>query len=282
MVVFARPRHEYSSYVDFWRLVELSGYPVCYVDQIDLTADEVFVTAPLNGDFLETIAYRKSTLQRPQRARLVLWYLERPDSLGTPLSASSIQQLNSENLRHVDHLWVSDRHLASLDDRTTFAVLGGHPGLLETASEAGQPDFDYAVMSYITRRREKILSNLWDLRLAPNSWGVERSRALSRTKVMLNIHQTEAPLVEPLRFALSAAYGLTLVSEYCADPFPLVPGTDFVMCGYDGLAQATRDWVKNPEARRLQDRLRGKLTSEWTFRRGVESALKEMLSAPRQ
>ncbi len=35
-ITFVKTRHVYDSYTDFWRLVELSGFPTIYYDELDL------------------------------------------------------------------------------------------------------------------------------------------------------------------------------------------------------------------------------------------------------
>src|SRR5207248_3585397 len=99
---------------------------------------------------------------------------------------------------YVDRVWVSERFLGSLDPASSFTVLGGHRGLEERC--ASSETFDYAVMSYLNPRRSAVLSHLGDFSMAPNAWGHQRAATLSSTRCMLNIHQTDAPVCEPLRF----------------------------------------------------------------------------------
>lgn len=61
---------------------------------------------------------------------------------------------------------------------------------------------------------------VWNTAVAPNGWGVERHRRLQQSKFMLATHQDGFPYIEPLRFALAAAYGLLVLSEYCEDLHP--------------------------------------------------------------
>ena len=34
---FVRTRYDYDSYADFWRLVRISGFPVRYVDEMNVS-----------------------------------------------------------------------------------------------------------------------------------------------------------------------------------------------------------------------------------------------------
>lgn len=92
---------------------------------------------------------------------------------------------------------------------------------------------------------------------------------------MANIHQTPAPITEPLRFALAASYGLPLLSETCVDPWPLTEGREIFMASYEQLPNMIHEWLKRPDLNSLGDALRRKLVEEWPFRRGVEAAMKE-------
>jgi hypothetical protein len=36
-IIFARTRWNYESYVDYWDLVELSNFPIVWLDEMDLS-----------------------------------------------------------------------------------------------------------------------------------------------------------------------------------------------------------------------------------------------------
>ena len=55
-IIFAKPVRHYDSYTDFWRLVELSGFPTIYVNEIDITKPGIYITSPMNGDYIEHMA----------------------------------------------------------------------------------------------------------------------------------------------------------------------------------------------------------------------------------
>jgi len=46
---------------------------------------------------------------------------------------------------------------------------------------------------------------------------------------MVNVHQDDWLVIEPLRFALAAAYAIPIISEWVHDPWPYMPGAQMVM-----------------------------------------------------
>ena len=67
-IIFARPRHHYDSYTDLYRLIELSGYPLIYFDEIDPVSDNLYVMTIVNGENMHG--------WHQPRAKIVLWDLE--------------------------------------------------------------------------------------------------------------------------------------------------------------------------------------------------------------
>lgn len=67
-IIFAKTRHVYQSYDDFWRLVALSGFETCYVDEIDHNRDATYIFTPTNGETLN--GWDRG------RARIIWWDLE--------------------------------------------------------------------------------------------------------------------------------------------------------------------------------------------------------------
>lgn len=268
-IVFVKTRHEYDSYRDFWKLVELSGFDTCFTEQMDLSADVIYITTPINGDFRPHIKHARSILSGPQQARVVWWNLERPDSDGSPHISTIVDEL----LEYCDAIWVSDRYYASLDSRMQYVVLGSHEKLC-ISTEKIPTEYDYTHQSYAWGRRDAIYVPLrrHGLKEGPNSWFEERDKVLRSSKLMLNVHQTPMPIGEPLRFAVTAAYRMPMVSEKMNDPYPLVAGHDYVDVHFDRLVDVIRletnghlnlPWIGN--------NLYNRLCVEWPFRRGVEA-----------
>jgi hypothetical protein len=230
--IFARTRYSYDSYSDFWTLVELSGFSTCFVDEIDLQSENTYIVTPVNGELRPHITHRRTLGE--QRARIIWWNLERPDSVNKMVPggwAGAVRANLDDILKYVDEVWVSDRYYASYDpDRLRFVPLGSHAGLA-THSRRSDFTYDVALMACMVPRREGIVHELKrrGLRIAPNAWGPERDWILAETAVMLNTHQHEtwAPIGEPLRIALAAANCMCLVSERLGDPWPLESFLDF-------------------------------------------------------
>lgn len=214
-ITFVRTRHKYDSYTDFFRLVELAEFPTIYVDEVDVSQHGVFIVAPMNGEWRPHIDNQEG---RIRNAHLVLWNLERPS--GSSGSIGYYGEANRDLIynRHVDEVWVSDRRLA---DETTlrYVTLGSHKDLGAVGS-IEEKHYSLVHMSYVVPRRETILKEFVDKRMAPNAWPPQRHNILKKSKFAVNIHQDQHPFQEPLRFALFAAYGLPIISETILDSFP--------------------------------------------------------------
>lgn len=216
MIVFAKTRHHYDSYTDFWELVRLSGFDTCYVDEIDRRLPNFYIFSPWNG---EADPHLKTLGEGP--GRIAWWCLERFDAMSVPY----IQALDQADPL-VDEMWVSDRWIASLDPRLRHITMGSHPGLGNTPLA---PEYDFTHQSYAWGRRAIMYKSLKKKGLTegPSAWGPQRDAVLRRSRLMLNLQQYPDPVTAPLRFALAAAYHLPVVSETIRDPYPLA---DLITC----------------------------------------------------
>jgi len=223
-IVFAQTRYSYDSYTDYWKLVGLSGFPTCYVDEVNFSREAVYIVSPLNGEWKP---HRDAHRDDNYRARVVWWCLERP---GGSYGMAAYRQGCKEALDdwYFDEVWLSDKYLVfhMHDDRVRFVILGSHPGLGTT--EKGPREYDFAHMSYQNGRRNHICAQFTkrNIRMAPNGWGDERKKALCESGFMLNVHQDDFPALEPLRFSLAAAFGLPILTEACSDAYPYTRGGD--------------------------------------------------------
>ena len=269
-VVFAKTRYAYDSYRDFWKLVELSGFDTCFVDEIDLPLDIVYITTPVNGELRPHMDHRRSILKGPQRAKIIWWNLERPDSDGQP----PITDVITDILRYVDAVWVSDRHYASLDKRMHHVVLGSHAGLCRD-HEPYPAQYDYTHQSYVWGRREAIFFPLRmsGLREGPNGWFEERDCTLRSSRLIVNVHQTKALIGEPLRFAVTSAYRMAMVSETLADNYPFVPSHDHIQASFENLVETVRSSLGRNDLAEMGRNLFHRLCVEWTFSRGVREGI---------
>ena len=269
MITFAKPRTRYDSYIDFWRLVELSGFPICHEDEVKLGEDGIYVVCPNNGEW----TYYVDQFKDETKARVYNWNLERPGN-------SSIDDYiysNDELIRkgYYSGIIVSDRALAKRANFIHIPV-GLHEGL-GTPGEYDDKEYDAIHLMCPSYRRGDWFSSGWGpksevkgLKVATNCWGEERHEKLRRTRFMVNIHQDDHKIIEPLRFTLAAAYGLRIVSEVSDDFYPydecngvLIPDGDYraPFMSYDEVAY------------RLGLYFRDKMLADFPFRLCVEKGL---------
>ena len=248
-ITFARTRYDYKTYSDYYKLVELSGFPVCYVDEINAQdASQCYIFSPKNGEIGEW---------HDAKAKIIHWNLERdpyPPTIG------------------VAETWCSDATLARKCN-ARYVVMGSHPRLCVSNSEAPVlPEYDFAMLSYMTNRRSLVRDRLLQrgLTFAPNAWDMERHKILKRSRTMLHVHQDQDKwYLAPQRWCIAAAYHLPLITEALEDPGAF--GKDVMVSRmFSDLCYL------NGEVTRLQaygDALYQFLCVERTFRKCVESAV---------
>lgn len=267
--IFCRTRHNYGSYVDFWRLVELSGFPCIYVDQIDPHSNNTYIVTPLSGEWHDG-------WQDP-RATIILWDLEwRLEGLPVDYMGTNAPGINVPG---VERIWASDRWYAEAIG-AEYVLLGSHPGLAEGYTEnSNGKTFDAAVMAYLgPYRRNNMVNRLRDagVTIAPNGWAQERHDILRASRSMVHIHQWDnIQTIAPLRWALTAAYELPLISETVIDGGVFGYG-HMLLTDYANMERFVPMWVRRNEAHILADygrALHQLLCVERTFRRCVEAGL---------
>lgn len=258
-IVFARTRHTYESYADYFRLIELSGFPLIYIDEIpqEGVKDNVYILTPANGEWQHGIQTDGKVIHYQLE-----WCTHPNDSPISPPGTSETWSMDK---------WQSERIGAR------YVPIGSHPGLVhEPLHGRCQPDYDVALLSYMTNRRKQAAYdlNMRGLRIAPNGWGSERHHILRRTSAMLHIHQhDDVPGVAALRLALAAAYQLPVITEACAD-YGIFTHTHLLMSDYANLADFVQMWTRRNEARILEDygrALHSLLCVEKTFRKVIEA-----------
>lgn len=263
-ITFAKTRYVYDSYTDFWRLVELSGYPTCFIDEVEWDSSRLYITAPMNGEL------KSMTIPENRRCKIALWNLERPGgSGGLPNYVLDNAELIERGF--IDEVIVSDKQLAR-DTGFKYVPVGGHPGLGEVCNDKV---YDVVhLMCYSPRR------GMWfdypnnrqyvrGVTVAPNGWGTARHNSLRLSRFMLNIHQDDFQYMEPLRFALAACYGLPIVSETVIDWWPYVGYYQQFRLGDE--VDVIKQMLNSPEYWAIVSReLHYCMTIDWTFRRGLE------------
>lgn len=248
----------YRSYVDFFKLVELAGYPLIPLSQLNPHSDNTYIITPLNDEWLDGWV-------KPS-AHIIHWELEwRTDwraEVNTPPGVAEVWTVDKWYAEQIGARYVpmgSDKRLNAYDGDLSPAVA-----------------FDVSLLSYQTGRRQVITQQLKykGLILAPisNLWGYARSMALLQSRVMLHVHQHDhMQTVAPLRFALAAAHGLPIISETINDR-GIFGYSAMVESDYKYLAAFTADMLKDkPLLADYARALHGLLCEEYTFRKVVEA-----------
>lgn len=222
-VIFARPRYEYGSYCDLYRLITLSGYKLIFFDEIDPQSDNTYILTIVNGENQGGWADVK--------ARIILYDLE--------------WRLDGEYPRipGVSEVWTADKWYAQ-QIGARYVPLGSHPGLPETPLQDCPKAWDVAMMAYLPPRRERIVYDCYQygVSVAPRGWGAERHAILQQSKIMLHVHQQEsAHTIAPQRWAIAAAYQMPVISEEVNDKGIFGP-TYCMYSDYRHLAEFVRLW----------------------------------------
>jgi hypothetical protein len=249
-LTFARPRHEYDSYRDFWTLVKLSGYPSCFIDEMETgDPDRVYIfTGPdATNEF------------KGAQARIIYWLLE---WYGDYYQREGVAET-----------WVSNETYAEqLGAR--FVPMGGHPGL--GTLERGFAEWDIAHMSYhgIHRRNKylNIFKEQFGISIAPNGWFQERDYILRHVSAMVHIHQNgDYPGIAPLRAVLSAAYGLPLIAE---EGWSSAPYTDYIhTADLESMGRVILNVLSMDDIHGYGQRWHDRVCNELRFKKVVETYL---------
>lgn len=283
-----KTRYSYDSYSDLRRLYDLSGIPTCFVDEIDPTRNAVYIVSPINGEFRPHMEHRLTGIGNRRQARVIFFNLERPieiswDDLShkdRPVFACTKSSFDTIP-EYVDRVWVADRLFAESmqSPRVRFVPLGSHPGLY-TGNPRPTNDseflWDFAHLSYVNERRQAVLNQLQGLRCAPNAWPPERDEILRLSKVLLNIHQTDHQIGEPLRFAVAAAAKIPVISETIQDPWPIATGSDVAFGPEQLVAGFCRSYVTMTGWPKSANRLYETLCVDFPFERNIRAAVREL------
>lgn len=262
-IVFARTRTHYDSYIDRNRLIELSGFPLRYIDEIDYQrADQVVIVSPDNGE-RDNIPRRES-----RQSTVVHWNLERP---------SSAERVPEDDPIY-DETWVSDRALAE-SYGARYVFLAGHRAFGEFAFLRKDTDF-ISLCANFGRRVEPLYYLRKEFTCADNpngTWHEERNDALKRSWCLVNIHQDTERWHEPFRFLVAASYCLPIISERCANTGYFVERRHYLAGELSDLPALVRTVRANPsEWYRMAAAAWRLVCCDHTFRGEVELAVKAM------
>lgn len=262
--IFIRPDDHYDSYTDYWRLVDLCGFPTGTLADIQPHSDNTYILTMLNLG-----AWQDAGLGWPgASARIIYWDIEWHDV----------------DYHHVvpglNEFWSSDRWYAQARGYT-FVPMGSHQDLIQcsyTARWNGAALYDVVLMAYMGPPRRQDVANEMKaagLMIAPNAWGEQRTRNLQQSKIMVNIHQHDAyPCTAAQRWAMAASAGLPLLTEHCADSSPYIDGEDYWGADKGELATAAKILAYDADAgRKLAANFMRKACGEYRFDKNVRRAL---------
>lgn len=258
--IFALSRYDYASYRDLYALINLSGFPTCFIDEIDPASDNTYICTVLNGEI-------PVDGWQGRRAKIYLYDLE----------------YHLDGIPNVfDEVWVGDKWYADCIG-ARYVPMGSHPGLRPNADSAWHERYDVAYIGYINgvHRRERIRRELIERGVSvspPGAWGEERHRILSNSAVYLHVHQWDnIPTLPPLRMVVAAAYALPVVSETVADGGIFVTEGSLYSDTYTEVTNATIDLVRSPyfehRASFMGGSLHQLLCVDLTFRKSIDAAL---------
>jgi hypothetical protein len=251
-VIFVQPRHNYGTYQDYFRLVELSGYRWLYEDEIDLSSTNTYILTWFGV---------QSAFSLDTKARLICWNLE---------------WANVPVFPNVEY-WTPDAWFA-LKNGWKYVPVGSHKALYCDDYRTHLQIYDVALQMYRDPlRRAHMIHRFRDagLKIAPDGWQEVRHRSLMQSRCMVHIHQLEDnQTISPLRFALAAAYRLPVISESLTNVGIL---RDCVVeSPYHDMPEAIIEWLKpnrSAELQRKADALYTRLVEQYSFRTVVEAAL---------
>jgi Glycosyl transferase family 2 len=152
--------------------------------------------------------------------------------------------------------------------RAMLFQLGYTPRWDHRGAEGNERDIDLLFMGSHSQRRDRYLADFaetlwrWHCRLVlsdnsgPNFAPSARYLAdegkwdaLTRSKVLLNIHQGTVPYFEWARVVQTMANGCSLVTEHSTDFAPLEPGEHFVCAGLHNAALVAEALIEDNDAR---------------------------------
>lgn len=250
--IFVQPDHDYDSYIDLWRIVELSGYTTIRESKMDQYSDNVYI---LSGPGVPSAHHGWPDA----KARIIYFNLEWYEA------AAYVDMPGVE-------LWSTDKwHAQTIGAK--YVPMGSHPGLPDAPLQNTAKIYDAAMMAYLPPRREQIVYScgLFGVSLAPRGWDMERHAILQQSKAMLHVHQHDyAHTIAPQRWALAAAYKLPVISETVNDKGVFTHG---LYADYEYLAEFMKLWRDDPNLIDFGLALNDLLCVRRPFRSWIDEAL---------
>jgi hypothetical protein len=232
-LVFALTRTWYDSYTDYRTLTEKAWQDVCFINEIKMSEPIAYVVSPINGEFRPHIDNHRN---EEKKCKILWWNLERPPR--DENHAAHKKDVKELFDKYIDYMIVSDKWYKSyyneFGDKVIFCPMGIDEVLCPDPWAEGHNKHDFTHMSYVWGRRD-ILNKLPNC--LGNCWKEERRLGLLRTKFMINIHQDQYNLIEPLRFVLAISHGLPIITERINDPYPYEIGNNIMMVDYNQIIE---------------------------------------------
>jgi len=206
---FLQTRYHYDSYSDLYRLVQVAGYPLLFLDEADWTdASQCYICPCWNGEW--------TGVPDSHAARLIYWNIERP----APWEQLGPQ--GSHVPRGANEVWTSDRGISAATG-AKYVFMGSHPDF--ALVDWRDKEWDVITLCAFFGRRTGAMSRLSeDFKLADRRgdewgglWDAERHRRLCASKVLVTIHQDDWLWSEPPRLMLAGTYALPVISEQVED-----------------------------------------------------------------
>lgn len=253
-IIFVKPRHDYGSMQDYWRLVDLAGFVTIYEDEIKRDYPEDI--------FILTWFSAQTPPPADTNARWICWNLEWAD---TPVF-DNVEYWSADK-------WYADAH------GWKYVPVGSDKRLTDDYPYNEAPLlYDITLQMYREpQRRARAIHALRNcgLTIAPDGWGEARHQALLSSRCQVHIHQLEgAQAVSPLRFAVAAAYALPIITERLNDPG--VFERCLIQSTYDGLPEACQNWLAPNRRGVLLDfgeALYERLCVELPFKKVIEASI---------
>lgn len=256
----------YYGYLDYWKLIELSGFRTCQLDNVDLLSGETYIISVLFRDDIHQYLTSQIKIHNGRKvSKIVGWDLEPPNSpWGCHLITRAL----------LDQYWVSDRSLRT--GQTKAVVFGSHPDIA-SCQPLKNKDIDVAFIGMLSPRRNDALEALKKsgLNVAITTFEPERGKVLSRSRAMLNIPYRDSAFVAPPRFSVAAAYSLPILSEPLNDPWPLEPSRDILIASAQNFTDACIGWMKNENLESMGQNIHRRLVKEMNFKTNVLLALSD-------
>jgi hypothetical protein len=262
-VIFARPDHHAGSYSDLWRLVELAGYPIIPMHEMDLQSDNCYIFSTHDTHWWGGWPNA--------RARIIYYDIEFYTdadyrfSPGVEVWSADAAYARQKGIRFVP--MGGDERLAGFEGVQEFATLSIDGDAQREPARAQwvhspidrhtDKRYDVALLAHMTYRRQFIRGQLhdWGVSVAPNegTWGADRHVALQQSRAMLYVHQRdEYHAVAPQRMCIAAAYKLPVITETLPDAWPFTPDT-ILMRPYPELAEFAYERTRPSEYRILAE-----------------------------